>query len=244
MSLCPFSRLILLPWLGWIRGLPWLRSQDWLLSGHDTEWSCLSIIQRCLCKASGGRRLLSRGMLQAGSEEKNFPLYLTLLELHIDPHQLGLWLVAPQAQIGRGLYSWLFLGMFSILGAQNLSAWIRSAENAARVPSLQVTAATAVAAGKGTEPSLGQSGDNCCGVFQCSSCFVEQHPHSLHDTWAGSIAVSYLSCPRWVPSESTCSQSPLPPRSASLMVPRTSATWWKSLGETMRTKRSLCLWQI
>lgn len=140
--------------------------------------------------------------------------------------------------------------MFSILRAQNLLAWIRSAENAVQVPPLEVTAVTAVAAGKSTEPSLGQSGDNCCGVVQCSPCFVEQHPHTLHDIWAGSIAVGYLSCGEVQLSqmcplgESICSPFPLPPRSASLMVPRTSAMWWKLLGETTRTKRSLCLWQI
>lgn len=59
-------------------GLPWLRSQDWLLSGEDTEWSHSSIIWRCLCKACGGRRLLSRGMLQAGGEDKYFSLVFDL----------------------------------------------------------------------------------------------------------------------------------------------------------------------
>ncbi|POI18634.1 hypothetical protein CIB84_017622 [Bambusicola thoracicus] len=27
------------------------------------------------------------------------------------------------------------------------------------------------------------------------------------------------------------------------MVPRMSAMWWRSLGETTRTRRSLCRWQ-
>lgn len=84
--------------------------------------------------------------------------------------------------------------MFSVLGAQNLPAWIRSAENAAQVPSLEMTAVTAVTAGKGTEPSLRQSGDNCYEVVQCSPCFVEQHPHTLHDIWAGNTPEGYLSC--------------------------------------------------
>lgn len=63
-----------------------------------------------------------------------------------------------------------------------------------QVPSLEVTAVTAGAAGKDLGPSLRQSGDNCYGVVQCSPCFVEQHPHTLHAIWAGSIAVGYLSC--------------------------------------------------
>lgn len=52
---------------------------------------------------------------------------------------------------------------------------------------------TAVAAEKGTEPPLRQSGDNCYGMFQCSPYFVEQHPDTLHDIWAGSTVVGYFS---------------------------------------------------
>lgn len=49
-----------------------------------------------------------------GVKEGIFPLYFTLLERPTrtcPSHQLGLWLVAFQAQVGAGLHSWLSLGV-------------------------------------------------------------------------------------------------------------------------------------
>ena len=50
-----------------------------------------------------------------------------------------------------------------------------------------------------------------------------------------------------LPQELTASVCPsevcILPRCASRTVPRMSATWWRSLGETTRTRRSLCRWQ-
>lgn len=43
-------------------------------------------------------------------------------------------------------------GSLSVLGAQDLPAWTRSAESAAQVPSLEVAAGTAVPAGRDTDP--------------------------------------------------------------------------------------------
>lgn len=102
--------------------------------------------------------------------------------------------------------------------------------------------------GKTQSISAGTKGAIAAGDALCSPCFGSSILKLCMA--AGLVVLLWVTCPResrsspcCVPWETRSSRSLLPPRSASRMVPRMSAMWWRLLDETTRTRRSPCLWQ-